>query len=75
VQRVRETAGVPTERPRAVGRNGAAQQNGSGNGASNGSGNGAADGSARPAPDDPRLRLQREALKAALQVPSVAGPS
>ncbi|HTF48103.1 MAG TPA: DNA primase [Pseudonocardia sp.] len=75
VQRVRETAGVPTERPRAVGRNGAAQQNGSGNGASNGSGTGSADGSARPAPDDPRLRLQREALKAALQVPAVAGPA
>ncbi|HEY0574340.1 MAG TPA: DNA primase, partial [Pseudonocardia sp.] len=79
VQRVRETAGVPTERPRAVGRNGAAQQNGAGNGSGNGSGNGAgngsADGSARPAPDDPRLRLQREALKAALQVPAVAGPA
>jgi DNA primase len=32
-------------------------------------------GSARPAPDDPRLRLQREAVKAALQVPGVAGPA
>ncbi|WP_232662904.1 DNA primase [Pseudonocardia sp. TRM90224] len=28
-----------------------------------------------PHKDDPRLHLQREALKAALQVPSVAGPS
>jgi DNA primase len=27
-----------------------------------------------PAPDDPRLHRQREALKAALQVPAIAGP-
>jgi DNA primase len=54
VQRVRETAGVAAERPRAAARNGA--------------------GGERPAPDDPRLRLQREAAKAALQQPSVAGP-
>ncbi|MBO0849844.1 MAG: DNA primase [Pseudonocardia sp.] len=64
VQRVREEAGAPVERPRAV--RGAA-----GNAAGNGAGNDAA----RPAPDDPRLRLQREAIKAALQVPAVAGPS
>jgi DNA primase len=31
--------------------------------------------SSRPAPDDPKLRLQREALKAALQLPAVAGPA
>jgi DNA primase len=30
---------------------------------------------APPARDDPRLHLQREALKAALQVPAIAGPS
>jgi DNA primase len=30
---------------------------------------------AAPAKDDPRLHLQREALKAALQVPGIAGPS
>ena len=60
VQRVRETAGVPTERSRVVVRDaGAAQGN----------------GSARPAPDDPKLRLQREAVKAALQLPAVAGPA
>ncbi len=29
---------------------------------------------APPAPDDPRLHRQREALKAALQVPAIAGP-
>jgi DNA primase len=29
----------------------------------------------RPRPDDPRLALQREALKAALQLPAVAGPA
>jgi DNA primase len=28
-----------------------------------------------PSRDDPRLHLQREALKAALQIPAVAGPS
>jgi DNA primase len=59
VQRVRETAGEPVDRPRVVGRNG--------------SRNGQDEG--RPAPDDPRLRLQREAVKAALQVPAVAGPA
>jgi len=72
VQRVRETAGVPTDRAKAPARNGAG--NGSGNGFANGSAAGDA-ASARPAPDDPRLRLQREAIKAALQIPSVAGPA
>jgi DNA primase len=56
VQRVRETAGVPTDRPRTPAR--PADPSGS-----------------RPAPDDPRLHLQREAVKAALQVPAVAGPA
>jgi DNA primase len=38
--------------------------------------NGSAEQNAsRPAPRDPRLRLQREAVKAALQVPAVAGPA
>lgn len=32
-------------------------------------------GPPRPAPDDPRLWVQREALKAALQWPALAGPS
>ncbi len=32
------------------------------------------DGPKRPKPDDPELHLQREALKAALQVPHLAGP-
>ncbi len=39
---------------------------------------GARNGRREPAPppkDDPRLHLQREALKAALQLPAVAGPS
>jgi DNA primase len=52
VRRVRESAGVPAERPRGV--------------------------RAVPAPparDDPRLHRQREALKAALQVPAIAGPA
>ncbi|MDT7659244.1 MAG: primase [Pseudonocardiales bacterium] len=71
VQRVRETAGVPTERPKVVLRTGAASETGS----VTGSPNGAANGVVRPAPDDPKLRLQREALKAALQVPGVAGPA
>jgi DNA primase len=58
VQRVRETAGAPTEqRPRANAR--AQTEN----------------GSAYPAPGDPKLRLQREAVKAALQVPAVVGPA
>ena len=83
VQRVRETAGVPTDRAKAPARIGSG--NGGGNGPGGGSGNGFANGSggtaagepagARPAPDDPRLRLQREAIKAALQIPSVAGPA
>jgi DNA primase len=58
-RRVRETAGEPVDRPRVAGRNGA--RNGQ--------------DQERPAPDDPRLRLQREAIKAALQVPAVAGPA
>jgi DNA primase len=56
-RRVREEAGEPAERPRAVSRGAAGS------------------GAARPAPRDPRLRLQREAVKAALQVPAVAGPA
>ncbi|MGI8800480.1 MAG: DNA primase [Pseudonocardia sp.] len=61
VRRVRETAGAPAERPRA--RTGARQ--------STPTGDATAD---RPASDDPRLHLQREVLKAALQLPAVAGP-
>jgi DNA primase len=51
VRRVRETAGVPAERPRGRRE------------------------TAVPRKDDPRLHLQREALKAALQVPAIAGPA
>jgi DNA primase len=40
-----------------------------------GSRNGRREPPAPPPKDDPRLHLQREALKAALQVPAVAGPS
>jgi DNA primase len=36
---------------------------------------GAASAPGRPEPKDPRLRLQREAVKAALQVPGIAGPA
>jgi DNA primase len=61
VRRVRETAGAPAERPRV--RTGARQ--------STPADDGTAD---RPASDDPRLHLQREVLKAALQLPAVAGP-
>jgi DNA primase len=61
-RRVREEAGEPLDRQRVTARG-------------NGSANGAATGVARPAPGDPKLRLQREALKAALQVPAVAGPA
>ena len=52
VRRVRETAGVPAERPRR-----------------------SQPVPAAPARNDPRLHRQREALKAALQVPAIAGPS
>jgi DNA primase len=52
VRRVRESAGVPADRPRA-----------------------ARPTPALPARDDPRLHRQREALKAALQVPAIAGPA
>jgi DNA primase len=58
VQRVRESAGGPAERPRASVRTASPERD-----------------SSRPEPRDPRLRLQREAVKAALQVPSVAGPA
>ncbi|QYN38069.1 DNA primase [Pseudonocardia sp. DSM 110487] len=37
--------------------------------------NGRREHAAPPPTDDPRLHLQREALKAALQIPAVAGPS
>jgi DNA primase len=37
--------------------------------------NGRREPQAPPPKDDPRLHLQREALKAALQIPAVAGPS
>ena len=37
--------------------------------------NGRREAPAPPPTDDPRLHLQREALKAALQVPAIAGPS
>jgi DNA primase len=63
VQRVRETAGAAEPaRPRPV------------NGGQNGTGSGERD-AARPDPRDPRLRRQREAIKAALQVPAVVGPA
>jgi DNA primase len=52
VRRVRESAGVPVDRPR-----------------------GPRTVPAPPARDDPRLHRQREALKAALQVPAIAGPA
>jgi DNA primase len=71
VQRVRETAHADTASDRA-GRPSAPARAGSRNGGAPVNG---ADAAARPAPDDPRLRLQREALKAALQVPAVAGPA
>jgi DNA primase len=62
VRRVRESAGAPVE-PVRGGRNG---RNGR---------NGQREVPAPPPKDDPRLHLQREALKAALQVPAVAGPA
>jgi DNA primase len=69
VQRVRETASEGGgDRAVVAGRGGARNGAGRENGADPGA-------MARPAPDDPRLRLQREALKAALQVPAVAGPA
>ena len=64
VRRVRETAGAPTDAPARRRQTRAA----------------AAPAAARtdrppwPGRDDPRLRVQREVLKAALQVPALAGP-
>ncbi|SFQ01302.1 DNA primase [Amycolatopsis arida] len=63
VRRVRESAGVPVT---VTGRRALARQNGSANGS--------ASEIARPDPGDPRLRAQREVLKAALQEPAIAGP-
>ncbi|GLZ47111.1 DNA primase [Actinomycetospora sp. NBRC 106375] len=66
VRRVRETAGAPTEAParRAQQRRAPTGQNG----------RPAGEGPTFPARDDPRLRVQREVLKAALQAPALAGP-
>ncbi|MEJ2889740.1 DNA primase [Actinomycetospora aeridis] len=70
VRRVRETAGAPADAParRAPARRAAGRGSGG-----NGSGTGT-DGPPLPARDDPRLRVQREVLKAALQSPALAGP-
>ncbi|GAA1891192.1 DNA primase [Williamsia serinedens] len=70
LQRVRETAGVP-----AAGTTGSlartqARQRGAVRGAGPTAG---VAGAARPAPGDPRLWPQREALKSALQYPGIAG--
>ncbi len=62
VRRVRETAGAPVEAPaRRTQRRTATQQ-------------ARAEGPELPDRRDPRLRVQREVLKAALQVPALAGP-
>ncbi len=65
VNRVREESGAPAK-PSGTRR--AAARNGTGSGAANGT------GTERPDPRNPDLRAQREALKAALQEPSLAGP-
>jgi DNA primase len=71
VQRVRETAAATDAgAERASATNGRAR-----NGSPSGDPGGDPGGIARPAPRDPKLHLQREAIKAALQVPAVAGPA
>ncbi|HEY6425398.1 MAG TPA: DNA primase [Pseudonocardiaceae bacterium] len=63
LRRVRETAGSPEPSPqRRPGR------------AGNGSRPGAGPDVGRPPADDPRLRAQREVLKAVLQEPAMTGP-
>jgi DNA primase len=61
VRRVRETAGAPVDAPARRGPRRAPTAH-------------RAEGPALPARDDPRLRVQREVLKAALQSPALAGP-
>ncbi|GAA4939258.1 DNA primase [Actinomycetospora succinea] len=68
VRRVRETAGAPADAPARRTPRRAPHGRGHGNG------NGSGEGPALPARDDPRLRVQREVLKAALQSPALAGP-
>ncbi|MGH3795184.1 MAG: DNA primase [Pseudonocardiaceae bacterium] len=63
LRRVRETAGSPA--PQRRGRR-------AGNGA--GPQPAAPESTERPPPDDPRLRAQREVLKAVLQEPAMTGP-
>ncbi|MQA12001.1 MAG: DNA primase [Pseudonocardiaceae bacterium] len=63
VRRVRETAGAPA----AANRSNRKQPENRAAATKNGE-------VARPAPNDPRLRAQREALKAGLQAPELAGP-
>ncbi len=63
VRRVRETSGIAG---RAAARRTSAQRNGSPP---------PSDDLPRPAPGDPRLNAQREALKAGLQEPALAGPA
>ena len=64
VQRVRQTAGGDTERRRSTApRDSAAEQDS------------AHPKAAHPNSTDPRLRGQREIVKAALQVPAIAGPA
>ncbi|GLZ51468.1 DNA primase [Actinomycetospora sp. NBRC 106378] len=63
VRRVRETAGQPVD-----------QRQGSSRRRVRPVEQAAPDGPALPPRDDPRLRVQREVLKSALQVPALAGP-
>ncbi|MGH4026230.1 MAG: DNA primase [Pseudonocardiaceae bacterium] len=60
LRRVRETAGAPAAAPSRRGRR--AEEDA------------AQDSTQRPPPDDPRLRAQREVLKAVLQEPAMTGP-
>jgi DNA primase len=67
VRRVRETAGQPADARQQGSRRRPVRQVPS-------SSTEGPTGPALPARDDPRLRVQREVLKAALQVPGLAGP-
>lgn len=62
LRRVRESVGAPTERRRNRRSTPPAAEP-------------ASDGLPRPPRDDPRLRAQRNAVKAALQLPALAGPA
>ncbi|WP_216216249.1 DNA primase [Amycolatopsis aidingensis] len=64
VRRVRESSGNPA----------AAKQGGRRTNGSRAGGSGESQDIPRPEPKDPRLRAQREVLKAALQQPAIAGP-